>query len=105
MIQVLAGSVSSAIFALGAMPMLIKARRTKNLRSYSLSNLVLMNFGNVIYWMYVASLPLGPIWFLHSFWTVTSLLMLVWYRKYTPADRRDGSRTNKRAAILRSMMQ
>lgn len=98
MIQVLAGTLSSAIFTLGAMPMLIKARRTKNLRSYSLSNLVLMNFGNAIYWLYVASLPLGPIWFLHTFWTVTSLLMLIWYRKYTPTERQNVPRAQKRLA-------
>jgi hypothetical protein len=31
--------------------------------------------GNAIYWVYVSSLPVGPIWFLHAFSTVSALLM------------------------------
>ena len=77
-----AGLVSDLVFMLGALPMLFKAARTKNLRSYSLANLALSNAGNAIYWVYVSSLPLGPIWFLHAFSTVSTLLMLIWYLAY-----------------------
>jgi hypothetical protein len=30
----------------------------------------------------VFSLPLGPIWLLHSFYLVTTGLMLFWYLRY-----------------------
>ena len=39
MIPVLAGAVSTVIFAGGTLPMLVKAARTKDLSSYSLGTL------------------------------------------------------------------
>jgi len=80
----IAGSVSTVIFATSYMPMLVKAVRTKDLSSYSPTQLVLTNFGNVLYSAYVFSLPLGPIWALHSFYLVTTALMLAWYFRYRP---------------------
>jgi hypothetical protein len=62
--------------------MVLKAFRTKNLRSYSLSNILLSNVGNVIHSIYVFHLPPGPIWLLHSFYLVSMGLMLVWYLRY-----------------------
>ena len=62
--------------------MLFKAFKTKNLRSYSFSQILLNNVGNIIYWLYISSLPLGPIWVMHSFYTITSILMLVCYLRY-----------------------
>ena len=56
--------------------MLIKAARTKELRSYSRGNLVLANVGNGVHSIYVVQLPPGPIWALHGFYIVTSALML-----------------------------
>jgi hypothetical protein len=70
------------IFVSGNFPMLVKAFKTKNMKSYSLGNIALSNLGNVIYWIYVSSLPLGPIWFLHGFFTVTTALMLIWFLCY-----------------------
>jgi hypothetical protein len=64
---VLAGSVSTVLFAAGTLPMLIKAARTKELSSYSRGNLVLANAGNAVHSLYVFQLPPGPIWALHSF--------------------------------------
>ena len=87
-LQLLAGSLSSLIFAAGALPMLVKARRTRDLRSYSGTNLALSNVGNAAHWIYVAGLPAGPIWFLHTFWTVASLLMLLWYLRFVVLDQR-----------------
>ena len=78
-LAVLAGLVSTSIFAVSHIPMLFRAIRTKDLRSYSPTNLVLANVGNVFHWFYVVSLPFGPIWLLHSFYTVTTALMLLWY--------------------------
>ena len=78
-LPVLAGIVSTAIFATSTLPMLVKAHRSKDLSSYSLGNLVLANAGNVVHSVYVLALPAGPIWGLHGFYTVTSGLMLVWY--------------------------
>jgi uncharacterized protein with PQ loop repeat len=78
----LAGSASTIIFACSTMPMLIKAFRTKDLSSYSLGNILLSNVGNLIYSVYVFSLPAGPIWLLHSFYLITTGLMLIWYLRY-----------------------
>ena len=62
--------------------MLVRAYRTKNLRSYSAANLALTNLGNAFHWLYIVNLPLGPIWLLHSFYTLVSATMLFWYLRY-----------------------
>lgn len=87
-LPVIAGVISTTIFALSTrnvpvgLPMLLKAFRTKDLSSYSLGNILLANVGNVVHSVYVFNLPLGPIWLLHSFYLVTTGLMLVWYLRY-----------------------
>ena len=81
-IAVLAGSVSTALFVGSYLPMLLKAFRTRDLDSYSRGNLVLATIGNALYSVYVFSLPLGPIWFLHLFYVITTLLMLVWHVRH-----------------------
>ena len=48
-VAVLAGSVSTVLFAASTLPMLIKAARTKELSSYSRGNLVLANVGNAVH--------------------------------------------------------
>lgn len=78
----IAGAVSTGLFAVGTLPMLTKAFHTKNLASYSLGNILLSNVGNLIYSLYVFTLPPGPIWFLHSYNLLTTGLMLVWYLRY-----------------------
>jgi uncharacterized protein with PQ loop repeat len=77
--NVIAGTISTTIFALGNIPMLYKAFRTRDLGSYSYSYIVMNNIANLIHCFYVFALPLGPIWFLHGFYTVSALLMLFWY--------------------------
>ena len=84
MIPLLAGAVSTVIFAGGTLPMLVKAARTKDLSSYSLGNIVLSNLGNVIQSIYVFHLPAGPMWVLHTFYLLSTALMLFWYLRYTP---------------------
>jgi uncharacterized protein with PQ loop repeat len=81
----IAGFVSTGLFAVGTLPMLTKAFRTRNLASYSLGNILLSNVGNVIYSIYVFNLPPGPVWFLHSYNLLTSGIMLVWYWRYEGA--------------------
>jgi len=81
-LPVIAGAISTMIFALSTLPMLRKAFQTKNLGSYSLSNILLSNLGNLVHAIYVFSLPPGPIWLLHSFYLITTALMLVWYVRY-----------------------
>ena len=78
----IAGFISTTLFALGTLPMLTKAFRTKNLASYSFGNILLSNAGNLIYAIYVFDLPLGPIWFLYGYNLLSTALMLVWYLKY-----------------------
>ena len=65
-LAVLAGSISTVIFAGSMMPMVAKAVRSRDLASYSLGNLLLANVGNVVHSVYVFSLPPGPIWALHK---------------------------------------
>lgn len=81
-VPMLAGIVSTTIFAVSLLPMVVKAGRTKNLASYSASNIVLSNVGNAVHSVYVFSMPVGPIWLLHSFYLVSSALMLLWYVQY-----------------------
>ena len=78
----IAGFISTVLFALGTLPMLTKAFRTKNLASYSFGNILLSNVGNLIYSVYVFDLPPGPIWFLYAYNLLSTALMLVWYLKY-----------------------
>ena len=81
-LQVLAGVTSSVIFIFSNLPMVLKAVKTRDLKSYSLGHLALSNLGNMIHWVYISSLPFGPIWFLHGFFTVVTALMLLWYFQY-----------------------
>ncbi len=81
-IQVIAGFVSSLIFISGNFPMLFKALKTKDMHSYSLGQLILGNLGNTAYWLYVAGLPVGPVWFLQGFFSLSSATMLFCYLRY-----------------------
>ena len=62
--------------------MVVKAFRTRDLSSYSLGNLVLINVGNAIYSVYVFALPLGPIWGLHIFYLTSSAAMLLGFLRF-----------------------
>jgi uncharacterized protein with PQ loop repeat len=81
-IAVIAGTVSTIIFVLSTLPMLLKAFHTKDMHSYSLGNILLSNVGNIVHSVYIFNLPPGPIWLLHSFYLVSTALMLVWYLRY-----------------------
>lgn len=94
---VLAGTLSTTLFVLSYLPMLVKAFRTRDLRSYSAGNLVVANVGNLVHSLYVFSLPPGPLWILHAFYVVSSALMLFWWWRYrsrrpltVPAEPRAG---------------
>jgi uncharacterized protein with PQ loop repeat len=91
-IAVVAGSISTALFVVSALPMLYKAVRTRDLGSYSFGNLLLANVGNGFYAVYVFSMPAGPIWALHSFYMLSSALMLIWYLGYEVRKRGRGRR-------------
>ena len=78
----LAGLASTVIFAASTLPMLVKAYRSRDLASYSLGNITLANLGNIVHSIYVYSLPPGPIWLLHTFYLVSTALMLGWYLRY-----------------------
>ena len=91
-LAVFAGILSTGLFAMSYLPMLVKAARTRDLSSYSLGNLVTTNAGNALYSVYVFSLPAGPIWFLHTFYLVASALMLLWFVRYRAAWERRASR-------------
>ena len=84
-IPLLAGTLSTVIFAVSMLPMLAKAARTKDLGSYSLGNIALINLGNVVHTLYVVTLPVGPVWVLHGFYVVSSALMLAWCLRYRSA--------------------
>jgi uncharacterized protein with PQ loop repeat len=91
-LAVLAGILSTGLFVMSYLPMLVKAARTRDLSSYSLGNLAITNVGNAVHSVYVFSLPLGPIWFLHTFYLVASALMLVWFMRYRrPGNGRTGA--------------
>jgi hypothetical protein len=87
-LPVLSGLLSTSLFVASTLPMLHKAWRTRDLRSYSLGTLLLSSTGNAVHTVYVLSLPPGPIWVLHGFYTVTTALMLVGYLRYEGVWRR-----------------
>lgn len=73
----IAGTVSTVVFAVSNLPMLRKALRTRDVSSYSLSSIAMINAANAVYSLYVFSLPVGPIWALHTFYLVSCAIMLV----------------------------
>jgi hypothetical protein len=81
-VQLLSGSLSSLIFISSNFPMLWKVMKTRNVRSYSLGQIILRNLGNLVYWIYVASLPVGPIWYLQVLFTLSGLILLVCYLRF-----------------------
>lgn len=81
-VSLLAGMVSTGLFAVSYLPMLLKALHTRDLDSYSLGYLALSNVANAVHSVYVFSLPLGPIWLLHFFYVVASALLLIWYLRF-----------------------
>ena len=84
-IPLVAGSLSTVIFVASYLPMLVKALRTRDLSSYSMGNLVLINVGNAVHSVYAYSLPAGPIWVLHSVYLAAGALMTIWYLRFTHA--------------------
>lgn len=81
-LPLIAGFMATGLFAVGTLPMLVKAFRTKNLASYSLGNILLNNVGNIVNSIYIFHLPPGPVWFLHSYNLLITGLMLVWFLQY-----------------------
>lgn len=102
--SVAAGYVSTLLFAVATLPMIVKAIATRDLASYSRSNLLLVNGGNLVHSIYIYSLPPGPIWLLHACYLATSVVMLVWHLRFgTATDRRSASwRSKKERALLAS---
>ena len=86
----MAGLVSTVLFAVANLPMVVKAIRSGDLRSYSASALILGNIGNLVYTVYVVSLPVGPIWVLHGFYVTSMAIMLVLYASSALHARRAG---------------
>lgn len=89
LLSLVAGTISSLIFAGSYVPMLWKVAWTRDVRSYSWPNIMMANIGNLVHWLYVISLPPGPVWVLHTFYTLASLLLLVLYLRFRP-DRNAG---------------
>ncbi|MBE2220559.1 MAG: hypothetical protein IAF02_03410 [Anaerolineae bacterium] len=81
-LHTIAGFLSTAVFISSTVPMLTKAFKTRDMKSYSFANITLSNVGNLVHWVYISHLPFGPIWFLHGFYTLTTLFMLVWYLRH-----------------------
>jgi hypothetical protein len=76
-VPILAGMISTVVFAVSNLPMLRKALRTRDVSSYSMSSIAMINAANAVYSLYVFSLPIGPIWALHTFYVVSCGIMLV----------------------------
>jgi hypothetical protein len=90
-VPILAGMISTVVFAVSNLPMLRKALRTRDVSSYSMSSIAMINAANAVYSLYVFSLPIGPIWALHTFYLVSCGIMLVLcLRSRRPTSRRNG---------------
>ncbi|WP_345770812.1 hypothetical protein [Microbacterium sp. B35-04] len=97
-IPLIAGTVSTVVFAVSNLPMLRKALRTGDVSSYSLASIAMINVANVVYSLYVFSLPLGPIWALHTFYLVSCAIMLVLCLAKSRAARR--SEVPRRVSVI-----
>ncbi|MGN8553592.1 UNVERIFIED_CONTAM: hypothetical protein OHV15_13500 [Microbacterium sp. SLM126] len=75
-IPLIAGTLATVVFAVSNLPMLRKALRTRDVSSYSLLSMVMINGANAVYSLYVFTLPLGPIWGLHTFYVISCAIML-----------------------------
>src|SRR5215213_3829654 len=79
-----AGVISTLMFLSSNLPMVVQAVRTRDVSSYSRGYLVMTNIGNLVYTVYVLSLPAGPIWLLHLVYTAVSALMLLLHVWWAP---------------------
>lgn len=59
-ISLITGTVSTVVFAVSYLPMLRKALRTRDVSSYRLSSITMINAANTVYSLYVFSLPAAP---------------------------------------------
>lgn len=75
-LPLIAGTVATVAFAVSNLPMLRKALRTRDVSSYSLPSMIIINIANVVYSLYVFTLPFGPIWGLHTFYVISCAIML-----------------------------
>ncbi len=87
----MAGVASTVMFLVSHLPMVVKATRSRDLDSYSRGNLVLVNAGNALYTLYVVSLPVGPVWLLHSVYTGVSAFMLLAHVLWAPTGATSGA--------------
>lgn len=98
-LPIIAGTVSTVVFAVSNLPMLRKALRTRDVSSYSLASMAMINAANVVYSLYVFSLPVGPIWALHTFYLVSCAIMLVLCVVCARTGHRDAGDRASRAGI------
>lgn len=91
-IGAIAGTVATLLFVGSALPMLVRAHRTRDLSSYSPANLIIANVGNLAQTLYVVTLPPGPVWAMHAFNLVVSGLMLGWWLRHHWLPGRDDPR-------------
>lgn len=96
-IPLIAGTVSTVVFAVSNLPMLRKALRTRDVSSYSLMSLVMINAANVVYSLYVFTLPPGPIWALHTFYLVSCAIMLALFVGQRRRQTMDAARPDRHA--------
>ncbi len=83
----LAGSASTVLFVSSSLPMVWRAITTRDVASYSRGNLALANAGNLVYTVYIASLPFGPVWFLHGINGAVAAFMLTAHLLWVPAQK------------------
>jgi uncharacterized protein with PQ loop repeat len=76
-VPLIAGTIATVAFAVSNLPMLRKALRTRDVSSYSLPSMIIINLANAVYSLYVFTLPFGPIWGLHTFYVISCAIMLL----------------------------
>ncbi len=91
-VPLVAGTIATVVFAVSNLPMLRKALRTRDVSSYSLPSMIMINGANVVYSLYVFTLPFGPIWGLHTFYVVSCAIMLVLCLRQRAGGRSRGGR-------------
>jgi uncharacterized protein with PQ loop repeat len=98
-IPLIAGTLATVVFAVSNLPMLRKALRTRDVSSYSLLSMVMINGANAVYSLYVFTLPVGPIWGLHTFYVISCAIMLALCLRQRRAVTRERRQAAARSSV------
>lgn len=82
LVSPIAGTIARLIFVISTIPSLTRVYRTRKGDRYSLASLWMATIGNALQWVYVLSLPPGPLYALPTWNTRSAALLRAWCIRY-----------------------